>query len=454
MDTTEKQIPSNFRSVIFDFTNDLSITFPEYAHLWNKWSKDNLDDAELKYLFNYCLSVYPERFFDILYQSSDVFKSDNTINTFFLPNVDFKTLFNCEGVSENTIKTMWKYLQLVLFTVVGGIRDKSTFGDTMNMFDGINEKELQEKLNETMSNLTDFFKNLDQSQDNTNKDTSAKDTSANGSTPEPNFDKMFENMPGAEEFKNVFSKMNGIPNMEGIQDHLKSLFDGKIGKLAKDMAEEITNEFSDILGADGLNSSSEDVMKNLMQNPKKLMELMKTVGNKLDGKMKGGEISKDELMKEAGDLINKMKEMGGADQFNDMFKNLAKNMGGLSGLAGMAGMAGMMGKNMKFDKSAFDRMTKEEASKERLRKQLAEKKLKKEAEAASEKQQYNYSINATSDPNNFVFKLPDGGEQQKSKSYIHPDVMAEQLISEIETENATKSTSSNKKKKNKQNKNK
>ena len=37
-----------------------------------------------------------------LYQNNDIFNADSEINTTFLPNVDFKLLFNCEGVSENT----------------------------------------------------------------------------------------------------------------------------------------------------------------------------------------------------------------------------------------------------------------------------------------------------------------------------------------------------------------
>ena len=123
----ENTIPENFQTVILDFTKDLSITFPEYTYLWAKYVNTNLPEEELIELYNYCLTVYPERFFDILYQTDDIFKPDATTNTLFLPNVEFKLLFNCEGVSENTKKSIWKYLQLVLFTVIGGVKDKSEF---------------------------------------------------------------------------------------------------------------------------------------------------------------------------------------------------------------------------------------------------------------------------------------------------------------------------------------
>ena len=92
-------IPSNFQSVIADFTSDLTITFPEYAHLWTKWNKNTMTDDELRTLFDYCIKVLPERFFDILYQNDDLFSPESTKNTCFLPDVDFKLLFGCEGIS-------------------------------------------------------------------------------------------------------------------------------------------------------------------------------------------------------------------------------------------------------------------------------------------------------------------------------------------------------------------
>jgi hypothetical protein len=417
---TEK-IPDNFNSVILDFTKDLSITYPEYSFLWSKWMVDKIDEDETKHLFEYCLSIYPERFFDILYQNNDIFNADSEINTTFLPNVDFKLLFNCEGVSENTKKTIWKYLQLILFTIVGGVKDKATFGETMNMFDGIDESELNEKLKETMSGISEFFSNI--TGDNTNDNTSEENNNGNRTTPKfemPNMEKMFEDMNNNEgfneEFKNAFNKMGGMPNMpnmENMQDHLKSLFDGKIGSLAKDMAEEISEEFQDILGGDDDVKDTSDVLKKMMKNPKKIMDLMKTISGKLDTKMQNGEISRDEIMKEASDLFGKMKDMGGTDQFTELFKNMAKNMGG-------------MGKNMRMDTNALNRMTKQQSTRERLLKKLEAKRKVAALENEMRLQTnppVNYSLQQGQQPNNLVFKL-DGMDNQE-KSYIHPDILAE-----------------------------
>ena len=77
-------IPIEFYKVIRDLVRDLLITFPE--------RKDRLDDdircvvmssdtetlspethASLNILFEHCKQVFPERFFDILYQNTDMF---------------------------------------------------------------------------------------------------------------------------------------------------------------------------------------------------------------------------------------------------------------------------------------------------------------------------------------------------------------------------------------------
>ena len=445
-ESEENTIPSNFRNVIMDFTNDLSITFPEFSYLWSKWRDTDTPESEIKELFDYCIKVYPERFFDILYQNQDIYNTDSEVNTFFLPNVDFKMLFACEGISENTQKSIWKYLQLILFTIIGGIKDKSSFGDSMNLFDGIDEGDLQEKLKETMTGLTDFFSSMGMDAENTGEKTEENgDETENNMKFQEGFKNMFENIPDAEEFKKSFpfDKMGGMPNMENIQDHLKTLFEGKIGTLAKEMAEEISGEFSDLLGEDTNNiTSTKDVIQKLMKNPKKIMDLMKTVSSKLDNKMKSGEISREEIMKEAGDLIGKMKDMGGQDQFTEMFKNLAKNMG--------------MGKNMKLDTNALDRMTKQQSMRERMRSKLEMKKQKQAEELEKMKERTRqqmenaakFSLESNSE-NSFVFRL-DGEEAQQKSYKSRADMMADMLIAEEEAEKSksvAESTQTKKKKK-------
>jgi hypothetical protein len=355
-------VPENFQKIITDMTSDFTTTFPEYSGMWSKWCVDSITETEVKYLYEYVLSVYPERFFDILYQKESIFiLDDNTTNTFFLPNVDFKLLFNCEGVSNNTRKVMWNYLQLILFTILGSVQDKSRFGDTGNMFDNVSEKELLDKLTETMSNMSDFFQDTEQEKTETEK----------------------------ESFN--FEKMNGMPNIQEIHEHLKGLFDGKIGTLAKELAEEITNDLSGILGDEDFSEikSTQDVMKKLLSDPSKISGLVKTISDKLSKKIDSGEITQEEMIKEATAVFNKMGGIGGMDQFKEMFKGMGglaggmdnfkdifKNMGGLAGLAGMGGIP----KNARVDTNAVNRMSATQNTRERLKKRMLQKKAS-EAEA-------------------------------------------------------------------------
>ncbi len=200
----------NIRSIVIDFTNDLTKVFPEYANLWERWL--SADDAEYEKLNQHFLAVFPERFFDIINCNMDIFNGETSL--MFLPDVDFKLLFNCVGVSEGTKTSMWKYLQLLLFTVLGDMQDSANFGKTLNMFESIDESDLQNKMKETMAGLDDFFKGFSQEQESNAE------------------------QPADSGFK--------LPKPEIIQEHLKILMEGKLGKLAKELTEEFTGDLKDV----------------------------------------------------------------------------------------------------------------------------------------------------------------------------------------------------------------
>lgn len=384
---------NDFEEILRDFIKDLETSFPDYKQQW-----DIIKSSKPKQLLDYCVNIYPARFFDILYQNEEIFKEEENINTYFLPCMDFKVIFNDETVSENSKKTIWKYLQLILFLIVNCVKDKSDFGDCMNIFNGIDEETLQSQLNETMSGINDFFENM-KSENNESEEGESEGTEerkSNGSTPFPN-----------------------MPDMEGLKDHLSELFNGKIGSLAKEMAEEISEEFIDILGpnANAENLDTKNVLKNVMKNPKKIMELMKKVTGKLEEKMKSGNISKDEIMKEATDIMGKMKEMGGGEQFTDLMKNLTKGMG----------------KGMKFNKGAFQSMQKEFEMKERLREKVKQRKAAQ--------------ILKTGEKNS-VFKI-DSEEQKRSEAKRQE--LIDELIASDKQESTKQKVSTKKKKKKKKN---
>ena len=467
-------IPENFKTILCDFTNDLSNTFPEYREQLAKYSTIESITTETRALFEYFLIVFPERFFDILYQNEEIFKPESTINTCFLPNIDFKIFYNCQDVTETTKKAIWKYLQLILLTIMNSVKDKSKFGETMNLFEGIDEGELQEKLGQTMKDITEFFSNLSQEKGEGKKDGSPefdaeklKEQFSNmfGEGSPPDMEKIheqFKTMFGEkapdinnlkEEFKtmfdeegqapdmekiqgifeNLFSKLNvpqeenpmnenektggnsdspkmpfngKMPDANNIHEHLKNLFDGKIGRLAKELAEEISGDLNDMFRKEGVEiKTTQDVLKHIMKNPKKIMELVKTIGAKLNSKMQSGEISQEEMMREATELIAQMKNMGGGgagggDQFSDILKNLTKNMGG-------------MGKNAKIDMNALNRLEKQMSMKDKLRRNLELKKQQQQFKIDP-----NVKIEATQSPNNYVFKVGDDKQEKSFKPQI------------------------------------
>jgi hypothetical protein len=142
------------------------------------------------------------------------------------------------------------------------------------------------------------------------------------------------------------------------------MLDGKLGKLAKEIAEET---------AESLNMDMEnigdmkDVFSNLIKNPTKLMGLVKTVGDKLETKIKSGDLKESELISEAADLMDKMKNMPGMGNLQSMLNKMG--MGGAGGKMNTNAMESQLNKNMK---AALN--------KERMRAKLEASRLAKEKE--------------------------------------------------------------------------
>jgi hypothetical protein len=249
--------------------------------------------------------------------------------------------------------------------------------------------------------------------------------------------------------KNFFGS-GGMPNPESLHEHLKTLFDGKIGKLAKELAEEISEDFAQTFGEDMDNmKSTQDVFSKLMKNPEKISGLVKTVGDKLKTKMANGEISKDDLMSEAGELMKKMKEMGGAENFASMFKNMAKGMGV------------NIPKGAKIDTNALKSMEKKMTANDKMKARILAKKQKKAEEDAlkqlliqkqlEERRKAlaaSFTLSNTETPDNLVFAIK--GQEKQEKSGLRPPTInstmdLEALVNDIENTNKPTLSASQKK---------
>ena len=103
------------------------------------------------------------------------------------------------------------------------------------------------------------------------------------------------------------------------------------------------------------------------------MGLVKTVGDKLDSKIKTGDLKESELIAEATEMMNKMKNMPGMGNLQSMLSKMG--MGNLSGLGGKlntGAMEAQMNQNLKMAKTKERIRAKAEANaKAKLEKQAA-----------------------------------------------------------------------------------
>lgn len=319
--------PEEFNKIVNDFITDILTTFPEYSGLigrwWNRPHEDMVQSKrkETLFVFRHCVKVFPERFFDILYKNAEIFTEESEINTEFLPGIVFKQLWNLD-ISDNTKETIWKYLQLILFSVIGTINSSSELGDTAKLFEAIDEEELKKKLEETLEGMQNLFDASD----------STIDMSGCGIN---------------------------IPNAQEIHEHINCMMKGKLGKLALELAEETAKD----LNLDMENTGdAKDVFQKLFKNPGKMMNMVKNIGNKIDEKIKSGEIKESELMEEGMELLNNMKNMPGMGDMQKMFSQMGIPGLNKGGKLNMGAMEAQLNKNIKTAKIKERMRAKAEAS--------------------------------------------------------------------------------------------
>ena len=110
-----------------------------------------------------------------------------------------------------------------------------------------------------------------------------------------------------------------IPDKDELFSHINKLINGKIGSLAKEIAEETTKDMN--LDTENI-SDVNDVLKGFMKNPTKLLGLISKISNKINSKMKDGSLKESELLEEATNIFKNMKTMPGMGNFNDIFKSM------------------------------------------------------------------------------------------------------------------------------------
>ncbi len=265
--------------VLRDFVQDVVTTFPEtkegldpdLATLLESQKGDDCTET-VAAVRTKLAEVYPSKFFDILYQNEELF--DQTTELFLLPGIDFRPLWT-SNITDATRQTMWKYLQLVLFTLVASMKDGASFGDTAKLFEAIDPEEFRGKLEETISEMQSCFEGEENGEEGDDQDGTRT--------------------------------ADSIPDPESLHEHVKGMMGGKLGQLAHEIAEEAARD----LGIDPDMKNPRAAFQTLLKDPMKLMGLVKKVGGKLNDKIKSGEIKEAELLKEATEIVQRMRDMPG-----------------------------------------------------------------------------------------------------------------------------------------------
>lgn len=272
--------------------------------------KEKLNDLSDNVVYEHCMTVFPSHFFDILYEKISLFDAE----IFLLPTIDFSLLMKDETISDKSRNTLWKYLQLILFYIV----------EKNNPL----EDSVHKKMDETMENMKHMFQQSDMSN---------------------SFHTMFQ-------------------QSELSNNDFEHLMNGKIGSIAKEIAQETAHEFD----------NHEDFMSSMMKDPSKIMGLVKNIGSKLEDKLKSHNLKDEDMMKEATEMMNQLPGL------KDMMKHMD--------------MKGMMNK--------MEQETKKNATKERMRKKMEQNKM--------EQPKIEKNLEQTPE-GDFVFKKGDAPKKSKRK---------------------------------------
>jgi hypothetical protein len=260
-------------SLVHNFVSDLKPTFPEVA--------DELVGVERltqEQFVEAAAPVYAESFFYILQKNDELFEAKGRRKGLeLLPGVDFCKLWNADGITDGTREAMWRHLQLIMFELIPLVGDKAQFGDSASLFEAITPDQLQEQIESAFTNL-----NLE----------GDGEKGENGEEADPG---------KAERVASEFT------------EHISGLMGGNLGRLANEIAEEVGHEL-------GLtrNATQKEVME-LLRDPTRMMSLVKKIGKKLEEKIASGEVKESELLKEAAEVVDKLKDIPGAENLRKMF---------------------------------------------------------------------------------------------------------------------------------------
>lgn len=317
-----------FKSVYKQFLGEMGLTFPELESKCDKALKTDYK--------TFSKSVAP-----ILHQiasrDASIF-TDTGVQ--IAPNVVLTKKLWKEG-GKDTQKAIWDFLStLVLLASFeeknapkNKVDDAAAAADDMDFSKFFDVSGADVDLKKMFAGLGDQFSNQ-------------------------SFSSFFEGIKeAADNFKDKFADVSGGMPLPKIPE---KLFKGHIAKIAADLANEFKPEdfglSPDIIDSKDTGAIFEYLQQIFTKNPELLMKGAKKIAQRIQDKLKKGEVRREDLINEAQEL---MKEFENNTMFKDIFEQLGSQLKGMGGDAG--------------PNSDSERRR---AVQERLRKKMEEKKKK------------------------------------------------------------------------------
>ena len=262
------EVEQKLFSLFSDFIRDLSKVFPEIKSSLYRNYEGCLVEGDK------CLKDFPKvkRFLELI-DDYEKYIVDKNLEFFdleveFLEEIHFNRLWE-KNISNKTRESIWKYLQTFQLISINlkssEALNKVLEGDKIDKSDMKDLKKMQKLSEEVQSKPND---------------------SAEG--------------------ENELDKMLG------------GLMDSGIGEIAKEVAGNLDVE--NIFGSVDENSNPMELMTQLM-NPEKMGSIFKNINSVMEQKMDSGELTKEDLKKEAEGMMGQMGN-------NPMFKNMMQGMSG------------------------------------------------------------------------------------------------------------------------------
>ena len=273
---------NHFNNFLKGFVENIMECFPEYKDVLENYYGELLENtsSDDKYVKRFMKKTLE---FKDLITKRDESLFDNDI--YFLKNVNFKDLWNKENIGDNNKTKIWDHIQHLY------LLGSAMVGDSQQLIDFVESVKKDDTKND---------KNDTNDKNDNNDKTDEHDENGH-----------------QNELMDIFKSIKDNKGSDITDNIPESIFsEGLIGNLAKELADDINvNDLDLDMPKDG---NVNDLFTNIMSgdNPSKFMNLLTSVGQKIQNKVSEGDLDESKLVNEANTL---MESLQGS---NPILKNL------------------------------------------------------------------------------------------------------------------------------------